>query len=194
MFCPMAMALIHYPVLDRQGKVVTSAVTNLDVHDLARLATTYGLNRYYIVTPALEQQQLTARIVDHWQKGNGALYNPDRSQALNCLQITASLEDALDDWRTQSGPVSNVFLTGANFHKGIQSEQARILAQQKPTMLVFGTGHGLSPELLSLSHTCLAPVRPGGYNHLSVRTAAAIVLDRLVGDHGIISPLHSEDI
>ena len=65
MFKPMAIALVHYPVLDRRGDVVTSAVTNLDVHDLARLATTYGLCRYYIVTPATEQQLLTARIVRH---------------------------------------------------------------------------------------------------------------------------------
>ena len=46
MFKPMAIALVHYPVLDRRGDVVTSAVTNLDVHDLARLSTTYVLCRY----------------------------------------------------------------------------------------------------------------------------------------------------
>ena len=30
----LAIALVHYPVLDGKGEVVTTAITNLDVHDL----------------------------------------------------------------------------------------------------------------------------------------------------------------
>lgn len=185
----MALALVHSPVLDRRGDVVTSAVTNLDIHDLARLATTYGLSRYYLVTPALEQQTLTSRIVEHWQQGAGASYNPDRCRALDCLRVMDNLDQALADWRALAGPESLAVLTGARHHEGIDFRQAGVLATARPLLLVFGTGHGLAPELYAADRPCLQPVRSGQYNHLSVRTAAAIVVDRLIGEHGSVAPL-----
>jgi hypothetical protein len=185
----MAIALVHHPVLDRRGDVVTSAVTNLDIHDLARLATTYNLSRYYLITPAAEQQLLASRIIDHWKKGAGASYNPDRCHALDCLQVVDSFDDALADWRSLVGSEGLAMLTGANHKEGVDYPQAQTLAAEKPLMLVFGTGHGLSPELYEPDRPCLAPVRAGQYNHLSVRTAAAIMLDRLVGEQGSILPL-----
>lgn len=188
-FKPMAIALVHHPVLDRRGDVVTSAVTNLDIHDLARLATTYNLSRYYLVTPAEEQQLLASRIIGHWQKGAGASYNPDRCQALDCLQVVNSFDDALSDWRSLSGPEGVALLTGANHQDGLDYPQARSLATDQPVMLVFGTGHGLAPELYTPDRPCLAPVRAGQYNHLSVRTAAAIMLDRLIGEQGSLPSL-----
>ena len=188
-FKPMAIALVHHPVLDRRGDVVTSAVTNLDIHDLARLATTYNLSRYYLVTPAEEQRVLTARIIGHWQKGAGASYNPDRCRALDCLRVMESFDDALADWRSLAGPESLAVLTGASHQDGLGYPQAQALATEQPVLLVFGTGHGLAPDIYASDRPCLAPVRAGQYNHLSVRTAAAIVLDRLIGDRGSVAPL-----
>jgi hypothetical protein len=188
-FKPMAIALVHHPVLDRRGDVVTSAVTNLDIHDLARLATTYNLSRYYLVTPAAEQRLLASRIIGHWQKGAGASYNPDRCQALDCLQVVNSFDDALADWRSLVGSEGLAMLTGASHQKGVDYPQAQTLAAERPLMLVFGTGHGLAPEIYESDHPCLAPVRAGQYNHLSVRTAAAIMLDRLIGEQGAVLPL-----
>jgi hypothetical protein len=189
MLKPMAIALVHYPVLDRRGDVVTSAVTNLDIHDLARLAKTYNISRYYLVTPALEQQQLVARIVHHWREGAGAVYNPDRCEALDCLRVMNSCDAALDDWQRMAGEKPLTLLTGANHPNGLSFHEARILAAQRPLLLVFGTGHGLAPGLHAPDRLCLAPVRAGQYNHLSVRTAAAIVLDRLLGDTTATAPL-----
>ena len=191
-FRPMAIALLHFPVLDRRGEVVTSAVTNLDIHDLARLATTYNIARFYLVTPAQEQQLLARRIVAHWHEGYGASYNPDRRQALDCLQIKDSYEDALSDWRDLNGGAAQAVLTGANHRDGIDFPEARTLACEQPVMLVFGTGHGLAPELYTPGQTCLLPVRAGRYNHLSVRTAAAIILDRLLGDETAVSNFSGE--
>ena len=184
MFKPMAIALVHYPVLDRRGDVVTSAVTNLDIHDLARLETTYGLCRYYIVTPAAEQQLLTARIAGHWQQGHGATYNPDRCRALDCLQVTDHLDTALEDWRRLNGGQGVAVLTGARHESGISFPETQALMAREPVLLVFGTGHGLAPGLYTSGRLCLAPVRSGQYNHLSVRAAAAVILDRLIGEHG----------
>ena len=188
-FKPMAIALVHHPVLDRRGDIVTSAVTNLDIHDLARLTATYNISRYYLVTPAVEQQTLASRIVDHWQKGAGASYNPDRCQALHCLRIMNSLDEALVDWCSLAGQESMAVLTGARHQNGIDYPDARTLATEHPVMLVFGTGHGLAPEIYTSDRPCLTPVRAGQYNHLSVRTAAAIIIDRLIGEHGTVLPL-----
>lgn len=183
-FQPIAIALVHHPVLDRRGDVVTSAVTNLDIHDLARLAATYQLSRYYLVTPAAEQQRLVARIAGHWQEGAGAEYNPDRCRALESLRVADSLDAALDDWRGLAGEEAVAVLTGARHQEGLDFARARSLAERQPLLLVFGTGHGLAPDVYAPDRPCLVPVRGGQYNHLSVRTAAAIVLDRLIGETG----------
>ena len=54
--------------------------------------------------------------------------------------------------------------------------------QQTPYCLLFGTGWGLHPEIIEEVDLLLAPiVGHGDYNHLSVRGAAAIILDRLRG-------------
>jgi hypothetical protein len=60
-----AVALVHHPVLDRRGDLVTTAVTNLDIHDIARAAKTYGAGCYYLVTPLVEQQRLVDRLLEH---------------------------------------------------------------------------------------------------------------------------------
>ena len=56
----------------------------------------------------------------------------------------------------------------------------RLETSSEPCLLVFGTGYGLTDEVLSRCEAQLEPVTGvGDYNHLSVRAAAAIVLDRL---------------
>ncbi len=194
MLRPMAIALVHHPVLDRRGDTVTSALTTLDIHDLARLATTYGLSRYYLVTPVQEQHHLIDRIVSHWRQGFGAEYNQDRCQALNLIETVDSLDDALADWRQLAGAEALPVLTGARHQQGLGYRTARGLASQQPLLLVFGTGHGLAPKHYTHGWPELAPLRAGGYNHLSVRTAAAIILDRLVGEQGRCQPVADSDV
>jgi hypothetical protein len=160
-------------------------VTNLDIHDLARLCTTYRLARFYLVTPAKEQQLLCARIINHWRQGFGASYNPDRSQALDVLQVKDSFTAALNDWRAHNKDCGLAVLTGARHTDGVGFDAVRKMTTEQPVMLVFGTGHGLAEELYTPGRPCLAAIRPGRYNHLSVRTAAAIVLDRLIGEQEI---------
>ena len=184
MLQPLAIVLVHHPVLDRQGESVTAAVTNLDIHDLARLAASYGVSRFYLATPSVVQQQLAAKIIAHWREGFGATYNPDRSQALALVETVNHLDEALRKWRRLTGPAALPLFTGARQRHGLGYRSARRLARQVPLLLVFGTGHGLSQDLFRPEWPVLAPVRAGAYNHLSVRTAAAIILDRLVGERG----------
>ena len=51
-----------------------------------------------------------------------------------------------------------------------------------PYALVLGTAWGLADTFIKQADYCLEPIcGPTDYNHLSVRSAAAILLDRLLG-------------
>ena len=175
------IALVHHPVINKKGEVVTTAVTNLDVHDLARSAKTYGAKSYFIVSPITAQKQIVDRILEHWREGAGRERVPQRGVALSLVKVVESLEEAkarLED------PV--VVATAANPRGravvSVADERARLRTDPRPTLLVFGTGHGLADSVLDGADALLEPIRFGTYNHLSVRAAAAITLDRLVGE------------
>ena len=70
------VALTHYPVVNKRGETIASAVTNLDLHDISRTAKTYGLKSFYVVSPLKDQKTLVQRIISHWTTGAGAVYNP----------------------------------------------------------------------------------------------------------------------
>ncbi len=178
----VAIALVHHPVIDRRGDLVTTAVTNLDLHDLARTACTYGVGRFYVVTPVAEQQDLVGRLLEHWRQGFGAEYNPDRARALGLVELAARLEDAVADWERVAGAAPLPVLTAARRKDGISYALCRELIRERPLLLVFGTGSGLAPQLFGRGWTVLAGIEGvGDYNHLPVRAAAAIILDRLLG-------------
>ena len=52
------LGLVHYPVLNKKGQVTAVSLTNLDVHDIARVSRTYGLGGYHIATPLEDQRKL----------------------------------------------------------------------------------------------------------------------------------------
>ena len=59
----------------------------------------------------------------------------------------------------------------------------QLLDVGQPFLLVFGTGWGLTEEMFDRADFALEPIKGAGdYNHLSVRAAAAIMLDRLLGE------------
>jgi len=183
----LAIALLHYPVYDKNSRIVATAVTNFDLHDIARLAKTYGLVRYYVVTPLLEQRELALRISRHWQQGWGADYNPKRKAALDLMTVTETLDDALKDMEKEFGETVCTVATGAKGTPNAVSyrEMSRLLKTDgKNYLLLLGTGWGLTETVLSSSDYVLAPITgPGDYNHLSVRSAASIIIDRLLGEH-----------
>ena len=65
----------------------------------------------------------------------------------------------------------------------LQMNTARdMLSDGEPYALVLGTAWGLSEDFLNQADFLLEPVCGStDYNHLSVRSAAAIMLDRLLG-------------
>lgn len=182
----LAVALLHHPVYDKNRRIVATAVTNLDLHDIARSAKTFGLVRYYVVTPLEEQRELACRIAGHWSTGYGAAYNPKRKAALDLVSVVATLDEARADMaRDFDGPVRTV-ATGAKGAPNSVSyqEMANLLRKQDASyLLLLGTGWGLTEEVLSEADYVLAPITgTGDYNHLAVRSAAAIIFDRLLGE------------
>ena len=70
----LSVALIHYPVFDRAGKQVATNITHFDIHDIARVCRVYGVDRYYIVHPSVEQLMFVSRVLDHWRVGAGKTF------------------------------------------------------------------------------------------------------------------------
>ena len=182
----VCIALLHYPVYDKNKQVVTTAVTNLDLHDIARAARTFGLFRYYVVTPVVEQQKLVERVIRHWQEGWGATYNPRRKAALDQVRLLAGLDDVLAEMAEAYGRPPRIVVTGAREREGAVSYGA--LAKlcrddAQPYLLLFGTGWGMTEEVFDRADYVLPPIKgPTEYNHLSVRSAVSIILDRLFGE------------
>lgn len=181
----VSIALLHHPVFDRNRRVVATAITNLDLHDMARLARTFGLFRFYVVTPVEEQRALAERIRSHWRDGWGASYNPDRREALELVRVEPALADVLADLESIGRKPVRMVVTGAKDRTdAVSFEMMRPLIREgeENYLLLFGTGWGLTDEIFQCADYVLEPVRGAGeYNHLPVRAAAAIIVDRLLG-------------
>lgn len=179
------MALLHYPVLNKSGGVIASAVTNLDLHDIARASRTFGVAIFYVVTPLLDQKALVKKIVSHWTVGPSAQLNPARKDALSTIRIVDSLEAVTADIKRRSGRQPKIVATSARRSLGAISFE-RLRQERRAEgdcLLLFGTAWGMADDLLDAADYTLAPISGGGsYNHLSVRSAVSIVLDRLAGD------------
>jgi hypothetical protein len=175
--------LVHHPVVDRRGEEVTTSVTNLDVHDIARSARTYGLRGYFVVNPIEAQHPVVQRIVDHWVSGAGTERFPERGEAIALVRVCLSIDDAITAIEAEEGETPRLVVTSAKPgpNRSTYAEEAeRLRAGSKPTLLLFGTGHGLSDRVLQRADVFLEPiVGPTDFNHLSVRAAVAITLDRL---------------
>src|SRR5262245_26142241 len=102
------VSLLHHPVFDKSGRTVTTAVTNLDIHDIARASRTFGLAGYFVVTPIEAQRALVGQIVGHWTEGSGREHNDKRTDALSLVRVVPSLDDVL-----AAVPGAYVVATGA---------------------------------------------------------------------------------
>jgi hypothetical protein len=179
------LALIHHPVVDRNGRIVTSAITSLDLHDIARSAHTYGVKRAYIVHPIPEQREFAATVIDHWRFDFGRSFDGRRREALEIIKIVDTLDDAIADASDIGGSRPLIVHTSARTSGGMMTSDLRRKLEAPdapPMMILFGTGFGLAPAVLERADIVLnAILGPGDYNHLSVRAAVSIMLDRLRG-------------
>jgi hypothetical protein len=181
----LSVALLHHPVKNKHGEIITSAVTNLDLHDIARIAKTYGVESFYVVTPLEDQKALVEKIVSHWIDGWGGTYNPKRKAALMLVTVKDSLAQVLEDMKDRSGKDARVVVTCASEKQNalrFDEFKNRLNDLEHPYLLTFGTAWGLTDEFIESADFVLEPIKgKTEYNHLPVRSAVAIILDRLLG-------------
>ena len=184
---PLYLALLHHPVYDKNKRVVTTSITNMDIHDIARSARTYGAKGLYIVNPVKALQKLAAKIIDHWEVGYGSTYNVTRKDALALVRLSDTLDQAIIDVERECGTRPSLVATSARPVEGVQrtsfSDLRDMLEKSSnPFLLLLGTGWGLAESVLSQSDYILQAVEGSAdYNHLSVRSATAIMLHELLG-------------
>jgi hypothetical protein len=178
------VALLHDRMYDKQGQIVTTSLTMIDLHDMARSCRTYDVENFYVAHPAAAIRKLAQTLRSHWETGFGATYNPNRKEALDHVQIVCNLDEAIGAIDTKTGKLPKIIATSAKAgpNRIKFGAMRELLADPVPYLLLFGTGWGMSDEILSRADYFLEPVNgPGEYNHLSVRSACAIILDRLLG-------------
>ncbi|GMU19236.1 MAG: hypothetical protein AMXMBFR12_04280 [Candidatus Babeliales bacterium] len=181
------VALMHNDVITGDGdRVGTTSVTSLDMHDIARSAKTYGIKHYYIVTQLLDQQKIVRKLLDFWQTGSGVEYNASRHSAVKQVDVISSFDQVLEEIEKKEGVKPLVIATSARLtdHPGQITfhDQGRVWSHNRPILLIFGTGKGLSQSILDRCDFLLVPVEGmTNYNHLSVRSAVAVILDRWLG-------------
>jgi len=142
---------------------------------------TYGVSGYYVITPLKDQMVLVNRILDHWATGVGGTYNPNRQQALG---VKATVAEMISEIAQTDGLWPKTVATTAKRRGGSLSYQRlrEMTADATPLVLAFGTAWGLSDAFMATADYILDPLAGAGtYNHLSVRSAVSIILDRVLG-------------
>ncbi len=183
---PHYTALLHNDVLiGSEKKPGTTSVTSIDIHDIARSSKTYGIKNFFIVTHLVDQQKIVEKLLDFWMS-TGIEYNRERHEAVRHVRLAHNLDMVIDRITELEGKRPLVIATSARDVEHVQNitfdEQSRIWETGRPVLLVFGTGRGLAESIIDRSDFLLKPVRAlTEYNHLSVRSAVAIVLDRWLG-------------
>jgi hypothetical protein len=138
---------------------------------------------YYVCTPIPTLHRLVERIILHWEEGPGAAYNETRKEALAAVRMADELDAAMTDVERETGTLPRLVATSARAggdRLTYEALRTRLRTDPRPELLVFGTGWGLTREVLDRCDDLLEPILGvGDYNHLSVRSAASIILDRL---------------
>lgn len=186
---PHYAVLMHDQVLigRQQAEPGVTSVTTIDLHDMARSATTYGIKKFFIVTPLEDQHAVLKVFFEFWHTNAGKEYNVNRYDAMQCIKVVHSLAEVLMEIEvTHGGERPLMIATSAKQHAHSAvidyTSQGQVWQQRKPVLLVFGTGQGLIPELVEACDYLLLPVCGfSAYNHLSVRSAVAVVFDRWIG-------------
>lgn len=179
--------LLHYPIYNKNDEIVTTAITNYDIHDIARTARTYDINRYFIIHPLANQRQLAQDIIDYWTQGYGGEHHPDRREAFSIIGLATDLAAAIERIKEDTGKLPLIVTTDARKYDNTVSYRElrdRIHAgTDEVFLLLFGTGWGIEKATMRQFDYILEPVYgPCDYNHLPVRAAVAIILDRLLGE------------
>lgn len=181
------IALLHYPMYNKRMEIISTSITNLDLHDVSRVARTYDVDAFFLIHPSPNQQELIKDIISYWQDGYGGQYNPDRKEAFSIIKAAKTLEEVQEYLEKVNGEkVFTVATDARSYPNTIAYSYLRnmVFNEDKTFLLLFGTGWGICQEALDNCDYILQPIEAKrDYNHLSVRSAVSIILDRLLGEY-----------
>jgi hypothetical protein len=178
------IALLHYPVYNKREDVVSTCITGFDLHDIARSAITFGIKKYFVVNPLPAQRAFAQRIIDFWMGEDSLEFNWTRAEAFKLISIKEHLEEAIEEVAQNEGQRPKIVGTSAKPRGSVKFEDLKleIRNSKAPYLILFGTGWGMADEVFDKMDCVLPPIMGNSeYNHLSVRSANAIILDRLLG-------------
>ena len=180
------LGLVHYPVYNKAGETITSGITNLDVHDISRSCLTYDVKKYYLIHPNQRQKEIFERLLNFWKSEVATFYNPHRVDALTVINLAETIEDTIKYINNQEGNDPILITTTARYRQdqiSFDFTKELIETSERPILLLFGTGNGLHDSIHDMADHVLVPIQATAkYNHLSVRSAVAIILDRLLSE------------
>jgi hypothetical protein len=185
------IALLHSPVYNKRHELVTTCITGFDLHDIARSAATFGIKKYFVVNPLPAQREFAKRIVEFWMDEESLEFNWTRAEAFKLITIKTDLDEVLKEIQELESKRPKIIATSAKPQgKKIESRELKIEIgnTQDPYLILFGTGWGMAEEVFEKVDATLEPIIGAsdlpagrqGYNHLSVRSAVAIILNRLL--------------
>ena len=170
--------------MDRHGNLIITSFTTMDLHDIARPARAYEINTYYIVQPVDGQREVIRRQIDYWLSEEGEKTNPTRHEVVGLVKLVYTFEEVVEDITHQRGKKPLIVGTDARDYPNTVSYdflRKEIEKRERDFLIVFGTGYGIPPDLMNTFDYILEPIYGAGdWNHLSVRNAVAIILDRLL--------------
>ena len=173
------LALLHFPVYNKKKEAVSTCITGFDLHDIARSSLTYGIAKYFVVNPMPAQRKFAERIINCWKSEKSFVHNWTRAEAFKLVELKESLEDVIKTLKNPIVVASSAKNQGDLSYRGLKN---KIKRSRRPVLILLGTGWGLTEEVFKKADYILGPILgKGSYNHLSVRSAAAIILDRLFG-------------
>ena len=98
----------------------------------------------------------------------------------------ADIEAAAQDIEARTGMRPYIVTTDARIYPNTVSYsfmRKQLQEGERPILLLFGTGFGIEASVMKSFYYILEPIYgPCDYNHLCVRSAVAIILDRLAGE------------
>ena len=178
------LGLLHHPIYNKNGKKITTTITNLDLHDISRAGKTYDVERYFVINHLESQQALVKRMQKYWTSGFGSDYNENRHDAFAILEVIDTLSDTIDQIKEECGKEPVLIATDAKDFpnsKSYSEMREMIYNSDRPYLIIYGTGWGLTEDTLDRCDYILDPIYGrGDFNHLSVRSAASIIMDRLL--------------
>ncbi|MGQ9845603.1 MAG: RNA methyltransferase [Caldisericia bacterium] len=177
------IALIHYPVFDKNKRIITSSIVPYDIVDMSRASKTFNVKNFYVVHPYKNQRDTIKRVIKFWTLEKGSFYNEDRKKALELVKIKRSLKEVIKEIKKIEGIEPKIVLTCAKkYEENISYEFLKSIILKFPVLILFGTGWGIVKEKIMFDYI-LEPILGfpinNEYNHLTVRSACSIILDRI---------------